>query len=61
MDIYFEDESDDLFQYPTERTDITEAYPSFINWVENWNPWDWYLPEYRRQDKVYDKMPESYE
>lgn len=61
MNIYFEDGSSDLFQYPTERTDISEAYNSFRSWVEQWDPWDWYLPEYQEENMVYNKLPGLYE
>lgn len=61
MNIYFEDGSTGLFQYPIERTDISEAYISFQSWVENWSPWDWYLPEYRQENMVYTKLPGLYE
>lgn len=58
LNIYFENGSNELFYYSTERTPIIDAYSSFAGWVENWDPWEWYLPQYRINDKVYSKIPE---
>lgn len=58
INVYFDDENGGLFQYPVEFCDISNAYyPAFSNWVENWDPWEWYLPEYTVADSVYTKMP----
>lgn len=58
LNIYFENGTNELFYYSTERTPIIEAYSSFAGWVENWDPWDWYLPQYRDAEKAYSKIPE---
>jgi len=57
LHVYFEDGSNELFQYPTERRPINEAYTSFQGWVENWSPWNWYMPQYRAAGNVYSKTP----
>ncbi|MCF8364583.1 MAG: LruC domain-containing protein [Bacteroidales bacterium] len=59
LDVYFDEGTDDLFLYPVEFTDIREAYePAFSGWVENWDPWDWYSPEYQVSGKVYESLPD---
>ncbi len=58
IDVYFENAGNELFQYPVEYKPIHEAYSSFESWVEYWDPWEWYLPEYRVAGNVYTKMPE---
>jgi LruC domain-containing protein len=58
LNIYFDEEDENLFLYPTEFTDIREAYdPAFSGWVENWDPWDWYLPENGITGKIYETLP----
>lgn len=57
LHIYFETGSDELFHYPAENKQITEAYSSFQGWVENWDPWEWYLPQYRMPEHIYSKIP----
>jgi LruC domain-containing protein len=58
IDVYFETGSNELFQYPVEFMPINAAYSSFESWVENWDPWEWYLPQYRVEGNVYTKIPE---
>ena len=58
MDIYMDNDDEDLFLYPVEFTDIANAYTSFEGWVEESDPWEWYLPEYRVVDSIYTKIPE---
>ena len=57
MDIYMDSDDEDLFLYPVEFTDIANAYTSFEGWVEESDPWEWYLPEYRVVDSIYSKIP----
>lgn len=57
LNIYMDNEDDDLFLYPVEFADITTAYSSFEGWVEEGNPWEWYLPEYRVIENIYTKIP----
>jgi len=57
LDVYMDDDDEDLFLYPIEFTDIANAYSSFEGWVEEGNPYEWYLPEYRVPDSVYTKIP----
>lgn len=59
LNIYFDQEGDNLFRYPIEFMDIREAYyPAFDGWVENWDPEEWYLPEYRVEGKVFETIPD---
>ena len=58
LNIYFDEGGNNWFLYPVEFMDIREAYdPAFSGWVENWDPWDWYMPEYRVAGKVYETIP----
>jgi len=59
INLYFDEAGDNLFRYPVEYMDIREAYaPAFAGWVENWDPDDWFLPEYRVEGKVYETIPD---
>jgi len=59
LDIYFDEGDNNWFMYPVEFMDIREAYdPAFSGWVESWDPWDWYMPEYRVAGKVYESVPD---
>jgi LruC domain-containing protein len=58
IDVYFDGASDEMFLYPAEFVQIQNSYSSFEGWVETWDPYEWYLPEYRVPDSLYTKMPE---
>ncbi len=56
----YEGPEDQLFSYPAENQDISESYSSFTGWVTNWDPQDWYMPEYIIPGKVYPYLPDNY-
>jgi len=58
IDVYMGSSSDELFLYPAEFVQIQNGYSSFEGWVETWDPYYWYLPEYRVPDSLYTKIPE---
>ena len=59
IDVYFDEEGDELYRYPIEYTDISQAYaPAFQGWVENGTPYEWYLPEYRMIGRVFEEIPD---
>jgi LruC domain-containing protein len=58
IDVYFDaGPSDELYRYPEEKIEISEAYAnSFSSWVETNLPEDWFAPDYRT-GSCYDIMP----
>jgi LruC domain-containing protein len=59
LDIYIGQPGDNLFRYPIEKMDIREAYyPAFDGWVTEFNPWEWFLPEYKVEGKAYEAVPD---
>ncbi len=59
INVYFDESNNDLFRYPIEIMDMREAYyPAFDGWVTNYDPFDWYLPEYGIDGKIYETIPD---